>query len=88
MLSDDDGEGNWKRFAVRRLWAVWNRRYFEKQSGRSQKSDRPTLMKFGRDLTQMAREGKLDPIIGRDKAIERVIQILSRRSKNNPLFNW
>ena len=56
----------------------------EKQSGRSQKSDCPTLMKFGRDLTQMAREGKLDPIIGRDKAIERVIQILSRRSKNNP----
>ena len=35
-------------------------------------------------MTQMAREGKLDPIIGRDKAIERVIQILSRRSKNNP----
>ena len=48
------------------------------------KSDCPTLMKFGRDLTQMAREGRLDPVIGRDKAIERVIQILSRRTKNNP----
>ena len=48
------------------------------------KSDCPTLMKFGRDLTEMARDGKLDPVIGRDKAIERVIQILSRRSKNNP----
>lgn len=48
------------------------------------KSDCPTLMKFGRDLTEMARDGKLDPVIGRDSAIERVIQILSRRSKNNP----
>ena len=44
----------------------------------------PTLMKFGRDLTQMAREDKLDPVIGRDEAIERVVQILSRRTKNNP----
>ncbi len=43
-----------------------------------------TLMKFGRDLTQMAREGKMDPVIGRDEAIERVVQILSRRTKNNP----
>ena len=52
--------------------------------GRRGKNDCPTLMKFGKDLTQMARESKLDPVIGRDKAIERVIQILSRRSKNNP----
>ncbi|MEE1049706.1 MAG: Clp protease N-terminal domain-containing protein, partial [Clostridia bacterium] len=44
----------------------------------------PTLMKFGRDLTNMAKEDKLDPVIGRDDAIERVVQILSRRSKNNP----
>ncbi len=44
----------------------------------------PTLDKFGKDLTQMARELKLDPIIGRDTVIERVIQILSRRTKNNP----
>ncbi len=44
----------------------------------------PTLDKYGRDLTQMARDLKLDPIIGRDKVIERVIQILSRRTKNNP----
>lgn len=48
------------------------------------KSDCPTLMKFGRDLTDMAKSGKLDPVIGRDEAIQRVIQILSRRSKNNP----
>ncbi|QEK11132.1 ATP-dependent Clp protease ATP-binding subunit [Crassaminicella thermophila] len=44
----------------------------------------PTLNKYGRDLTEMAREGKLDPVIGRSKEIERVIQILSRRTKNNP----
>ncbi len=46
----------------------------------------PVLDQFGRDLTEMAREGKLDPIIGREKEIERVIQILSRRTKNNPVL--
>jgi ATP-dependent Clp protease ATP-binding subunit ClpC len=46
--------------------------------------DTPTLDQFGRDLTAMVREGKIDPVIGRDKEIERVIQILSRRTKNNP----
>ncbi len=52
---------------------------------KNQKNEKtPTLDKFGRDLTKMARELKLDPIIGRDKVIERVIQILSRRTKNNP----
>ena len=44
----------------------------------------PTLAQYGRDLTAMARVGKLDPIIGRESETERVIQILSRRSKNNP----
>jgi ATP-dependent Clp protease ATP-binding subunit ClpC len=47
-------------------------------------SNTPTLNQFGRDLTEMAREGKFDPVVGRDKEIERVIQILSRRTKNNP----
>ena len=44
----------------------------------------PTLNQFGNDLTRIAREGKLDPVIGRKKETERVIQILSRRTKNNP----
>ncbi len=48
------------------------------------RSQTPTLDELGRDLTQLAREGKLDPVIGRDKEIERVIQVLSRRTKNNP----
>ena len=50
------------------------------------KSKTPTLDNFGRDLTSLAREGKLDPVIGREKEIERVSQILSRRKKNNPLL--
>ncbi len=48
------------------------------------KSKTPTLDAYGRDLTQLARENKLDPVIGRSSEIERVIQILSRRTKNNP----
>ncbi|MDD3570815.1 MAG: ATP-dependent Clp protease ATP-binding subunit [Lachnospiraceae bacterium] len=47
-------------------------------------SSTPTLDKFSRDFTKMAQESKFDPIVGRDKEIERVIQILSRRTKNNP----
>jgi len=45
-----------------------------------------TLEKYSRDLTQLAREGKLDPVIGRDNEILRLIQILSRRTKNNPVL--
>jgi ATP-dependent Clp protease ATP-binding subunit ClpC len=44
----------------------------------------PTLDQFGRDLTEMAREGKLDPVVGRDKETQRVLEILCRRTKNNP----
>src|SRR5213076_963562 len=44
------------------------------------------LEKFGRDLTQAAEDGKLDPVIGRDEEIRRVIQVLSRRTKNNPVL--
>jgi ATP-dependent Clp protease ATP-binding subunit ClpC len=57
----------------------------EAPSGRKgQKANTPTLDKFGRDLTAMAAEGKIDEVIGREKEVERVIQILSRRNKNNP----
>src|SRR5437762_11971952 len=48
------------------------------------KSKTPALDSFGRDLTELARQGKLDPVIGRSNEIERVIQVLSRRTKNNP----
>ncbi|MEZ2414801.1 ATP-dependent Clp protease ATP-binding subunit [Muriicola sp. E247] len=52
----------------------------------SKKSKTPVLDNFGRDLTQLAEENKLDPVVGREKEIERVSQILSRRKKNNPLL--
>ncbi len=58
-------------------------------SGKAQeeeKSETPALNQFGRDLTQLAREMKLDPIIGRENEIERVVQVLCRRKKNNPVL--
>ncbi len=55
-----------------------------KKSGEEGLKDAPTLTQYGRNLCKMAREGKIDPIIGRDNETSRVIQILSRRTKNNP----
>ncbi len=54
--------------------------------GKSTKSKTPALDSFGRDLTELARQGKLDPVIGRQREIERLIQILCRRLKNNPVL--
>jgi len=56
------------------------------ESQRSGKSKTPALDSFGRDLTELARQNKLDPVIGREKEIERTMQILSRRTKNNPVL--
>ncbi|OYW18975.1 MAG: NDP-hexose 4-ketoreductase, partial [Planctomycetales bacterium 12-60-4] len=53
---------------------------------KSNKSKTPALDSFGRDLTELARQGKLDPVIGRENEIERVVQILCRRQKNNPVL--
>lgn len=53
---------------------------------RQQKSKTPALQAFGRDMTQLARDGKMAPVIGRSSEIERVIQILCRRNKNNPVL--
>lgn len=55
-----------------------------RQKGKGSFNQTPTLNQFGEDLTKKAEEGKIDPIIGRKEEIERVIQILSRRTKNNP----
>jgi ATP-dependent Clp protease ATP-binding subunit ClpC len=57
-----------------------------KESKSTEKSRTPVLDNFGRDLTKMAEDDKLDPIVGREKEIERVAQILSRRKKNNPIL--
>ncbi len=56
------------------------------RKAKKEKSDSPNLDQFGQDLAQMARENKLDPIIGRDSEIERLIQVLTRRKKNNPVL--
>ncbi len=63
----------------------------EFRGGRNVTSDNPeesmqALNKYGRDLTDLARQGKLDPVIGRDEEIRRVVEILSRRTKNNPVL--
>ncbi len=63
-------------------------RLYQEESGQPLKNSggtaTPTLDHYSRDLTEMARQGKLDPVVGRDQEIERLIQILSRRTKNNP----
>jgi ATP-dependent Clp protease ATP-binding subunit ClpC len=56
------------------------------ESPKSGKSKTPALDSFGRDLTELARQGKLDPVIGREDEIERAIQVLCRRTKNNPVL--
>ena len=56
------------------------------QQGGKNESKTPALENFGRDLTRLAMEGKLDPIVGREKELERIAQILSRRKKNNPIL--
>ena len=58
----------------------------EGPTGKSSKSKTPALDSFGRDLTELASEGALDPVIGRSNEIERLIQILCRRTKNNPVL--
>jgi ATP-dependent Clp protease ATP-binding subunit ClpC len=57
-----------------------------KKSGSDSKTKTPVLDNFGRDLTKAAEEGRLDPIVGRDRELERIAQILSRRKKNNPVL--
>ena len=57
---------------------------YMKQKSRKNKSATPVLDQYSRDLTALAREARLDPVIGREREIERIIQILSRRTKNNP----
>lgn len=52
----------------------------------NQEEEKPALEKYGLDLTAKAKEGKLDPVIGRDSQIQRLIQVLSRRTKNNPVL--
>jgi ATP-dependent Clp protease ATP-binding subunit ClpC len=72
------------RAQVLRLLSVYPPQ--EQRPSRETPSGSPILDQFGRNLTQQAREGKLDPVIGRQREIERVMQVLSRRTKNNPVL--
>lgn len=71
---------------AQRLADLMNEPETEAGMGDKPDGDSQGLMQFGRDLNEWARQGKIDPVIGRDKEIARVIQILSRRTKNNPVL--
>ncbi len=75
---------NLGEFYSKTVNSIDNEAFSQPGQSKNKSAKTPTLDKFGRDLTQMANENKFDPVIGRDKEIERVIQILSRRTKNNP----
>jgi len=62
------------------------RRRWRRSGAAGRQVENPALDSFGRDLTELARQGKLDPVIGREKEIERTMQILGRRTKNNPVL--
>ncbi|MCB0496275.1 MAG: ATP-dependent Clp protease ATP-binding subunit [Cyclobacteriaceae bacterium] len=78
--TEDDDEGSSKLFGSGGGGAG------KEGAGKSEKSRTPVLDNFGRDLTKLAEDNKMDPIVGREKEIERVAQILSRRKKNNPIL--
>ena len=81
--TDDDEEGSSKLFGGGSGSGSSGK---EPSGGKAEKSRTPVLDNFGRDLTKLADSNKLDPIVGREKEIERVAQILSRRKKNNPIL--
>ena len=72
--------------AALRLHRRQGRDHARRRQGEGGPQGSMVLDQFGRNLTQLAREGKLDPVIGREKEIERVMQVLSRRTKNNPVL--
>lgn len=86
-----EGEGKAAQFlrekgvTIEKIEQAISRYAGSKRAGKRQ-SNTPTLDAYSRDLTELAREGKLDPVIGREAEIERVVRILSRRTKNNPVL--
>src|SRR5271166_3692017 len=90
-MTDDRGPTGtiFKEFGVTRerlLKALQEVRGSQRVTSQNPEETYQALEKFGRDLTQYARLGKLDPVIGRDEEIRRIIQVLSRRTKNNPVL--
>ncbi len=87
MSSSDTDEGDEESSRIFGSSSGAGSRESSSSSGKTgEKSRTPVLDNFGRDLTKMAEDNKLDPIVGREKEIERVAQILSRRKKNNPVL--
>ncbi len=90
-LTEDRGQAGaiFKEFGVTRerlLSSLKDVRGSQRVTSQNPEETYQSLEKFGRDLTESARKGKLDPVIGRDEEIRRVIQVLSRRTKNNPVL--
>src|SRR5437016_2344265 len=90
-VSDDKGAAGriLKEFGVNRerlMLALQEVRGHQRVTSQNPEATYESLEKYGRDLTQLAKQGKLDPVIGRDEEIRRVIQVLSRRTKNNPVL--
>ncbi len=86
MASDGDSEvvSLFRKYGIDRKKV--EAAYLQYQNNAGDEETKKTLEKFGQDLTAKAKEGKLDPVIGRDEEIRRVIEILSRRKKNNPVL--
>src|SRR5437879_3354283 len=90
-LTDDKGGAGriLKEFGVTRdklMTALQEVRGHQRVTSQNPEGTYEALERYGRDLTQLARQGKLDPVIGRDEEIRRVVQVLSRRTKNNPVL--
>src|SRR5271165_5908145 len=83
LLAMSDRLGTSRDELLRALLAV---RGSHRVTSQTPEEQYQSLERYGRDLTELAREGKLDPVIGRDDEIRRVIQVLSRRTKNNPVL--
>ena len=89
LEGSDDSAGMLRQFGVERaafLEALKQVRGSQRVTDKNPEDKYQALERFGRDLTEAARRGKLDPVIGRDDEIRRVIQVLSRRTKNNPVL--
>ncbi len=90
-ITDDSGAAGklFKEFGITRerlMRALQEVRGSQRVTNQNPEATYEALQKYGRDLTQLAAQGKLDPVIGRDEEIRRVIQVLSRRTKNNPVL--
>src|SRR5580693_8535942 len=90
-ITDDTGPAGklFKEFGVTRdrlMRALQDVRGSQRVTNQNPEATYEALEKYGRDLTQLATQGKLDPVIGRDDEIRRVVQVLSRRTKNNPVL--